>query len=92
MSGYRSLEGMLCWTGIPGCPESLVFIFPIIALMGTLTIMKSTGISNPFLPIGITLTALAAAALAIAPNPALVMMVLAGAAGTAVTFLWMQRG
>ena len=92
MSGYRSLEAMLCWTGIPGCPESLVFILPVIALMGTLTVMKSTGISNPFLPIGATLTTLAAAALAIAPNPALVMMVLAGAAGTAFTFLSWKRG
>ena len=92
MSGYRSLEAMVCWSGIPGCPETLIFVFPIVALIATLGVMGSTGIRNPFLPAGTTLTTLAATSLAIAPNPALVVMVLLGAGGTALTFLWWRRG
>ena len=92
MSGYRSLEAMLCWTGIPGCPETLIFIFPILALLATLTVMSATGIRNPLLPASTTLTTLAGTSLAIAPNPAMVVMVLVAAGGTAMTFLWMRRG
>ena len=92
MSSYRSLEALLCWSGIPGCPATLIFILPIMALLATLSIMKATGAQNPLLPAGTTLTTLAATSLAIAPNPAMVVMVIVGAAGTAITFLWMRRG
>ena len=67
MSGYRSLEAMVCWSGIPGCPETLMFVFPIVALIATLGVMGSTGIRNLFLPAGTTLTELVAEARADRP-------------------------